>query len=115
MSLTKATSPLYKIWPSKAELDCQAMIRAIEVFDFERLGLLAENNALLMHATMQSAMPAVNYWTPKTYDVIQIVYKARAQGLPVFFTMDAGPNVKLLFLKQHQAGVLTLFPTLIVV
>ena len=33
--------------------------------DFERLGELAEANALAMHATMLAARPALSYLSPK--------------------------------------------------
>ena len=41
---------------------------------------------------------------------MQKVWQAREDGLEIYFTMDAGPNLKLLFLKKDQASVKNLFP-----
>jgi diphosphomevalonate decarboxylase len=41
---------------------------------------------------------------------MQKVWQAREDGLEIYFTMDAGPNLKLLFLKENQAAVKVLFP-----
>jgi len=38
------------------------------------------------------------------------VWAARADSTPVYFTMDAGPNLKLLFEEGSAASVLERFP-----
>jgi diphosphomevalonate decarboxylase len=43
------------------------------------------------------------------------VWAVRAEGLELYFTMDAGPNLKLLFLQKDQAEVKRLFPKVQVV
>ena len=49
-----------------------------------------------MHATMMSATPPVRYWTPATVAAMDTVLSLRKQGVEAFYTMDAGPNVKVL-------------------
>jgi diphosphomevalonate decarboxylase len=46
---------------------------------------------------------------------MQKVWQAREDGLELYFTIDAGPNLKLLFLKENQAAVKKLFPTVQIV
>ncbi len=92
------------------ELHC-----ALRDKDFERLGRAAEANALSMHATMLGAWPPVCYWQPETLAILRAIWTARADGLPLYATMDAGPNVKCLFLDNDQDAVLTRFPRLRVV
>ena len=68
---------------------------AIAKRDFHRLGGVAERSCLRMHASAMAADPGVLYWNGATVDVIHAVRKARAGGLSVFFTIDAGPHVKV--------------------
>jgi diphosphomevalonate decarboxylase len=46
---------------------------------------------------------------------MQHVWQLRQQGLAVYFTMDAGPNLKLLFEAADQATIEQAFPGLEVV
>lgn len=79
------------------------------------LGKTAENNALAMHSTMLAAWPPLCYWKPQSIALMQKVWAAREAGIELYFTMDAGPNLKLLFLKEDQAAVKALFPKVQVV
>ena len=97
MNRTTATSALYRAWPDQVARDLPRMRDAIRAGDFSTVGPCAEQNALAMHATMWSAWPPVIYQLPETVALLHEVHAARADGLPVFATMDAGPNVKLLF------------------
>ena len=48
----------------------------------------------------------------ETRTQIDRVQQLRAEGLPVYFTIDAGPNVKLLFQAAHIPEIETAFPAL---
>ena len=111
MNRTVKTSTLYKSWPSQAEKDLKTIRRAIEHHDFQTLGKTAEQNALSMHATMLSAWPPLMYLQPETVKQIHEVQRLRAEGLELYLTMDAGPNIKLLFLKQSEDKVVAAFPS----
>jgi diphosphomevalonate decarboxylase len=105
MKRTVETSALYRAWPQQVERDMTCMLSAIEQRDFEMLGKTAETNALAMHATMMAACPPVLYWQPESLIAMQTVWQARNEGLPVYFTMDAGPNIKLVFQKADQDAI----------
>ncbi|MBU0744369.1 MAG: diphosphomevalonate decarboxylase [Gammaproteobacteria bacterium] len=109
---TVNTSPLYPSWPKQVAEDLIHLKAALEDKDFSLFGEVAENNAIAMHIVMQAAQPAVVYSLPETMEAIAKVQKMRAEGVPVFFTQDAGPNLQLLFLGQHEAAVLRSFPEL---
>ncbi len=96
MKHTVDTSPFYKIWPRSAEDDIKEIKLAIENRDFEKLGLITERNGLMMHATMLGANPPLSYWEPDSVLAMQTVRELRNEGVPCYFTMDAGPNVKIL-------------------
>ncbi len=96
MKHTVATSPFYKVWPQSAEEDIKEIKLAIANRDFERVGSIAERNGLMMHATMLGANPPLSYWEPGSVVVMQMVRELRKEGILSYFTMDAGPNVKIL-------------------
>tara|TARA_R110002124_G_scaffold114162_1_gene268664 strand:- start:1929 stop:2966 length:1038 start_codon:yes stop_codon:yes gene_type:complete len=102
MNITKDTSVLYKSWPYQVKQDMELIRQAIQNKDFNLLGKSAENNALAMHATMQSSIPAIYYANADTVNLMHKVWKLRADGLDVYFTQDAGPNIKLLFHKKDK-------------
>ena len=110
MNRTSEHSILFKSWPDQVNRDLARIEQAIAEKDFKLLGETAENNALAMHATMMAAWPPLCYWEPKTLKQVQRVWAARKDGLPVYLTMDAGPNIKLLFLEENRDGVEAFFP-----
>ena len=111
MNRTVATSVLYNSWPQQVQQDMATLLKALAAHDFETLGACAEQNAMAMHATMMAARPSVLYWRPSTLDVLHDVWAARSEGIPVYFTMDAGPNVKVLFPEAAQDAVQQRFPS----
>ena len=114
MQHTIDTSPLYRVWPDTVAADLASLKSAIRDRDFATLGMVAEGNAMAMHATMVAARPSVIYWTPDSVATIARVRAAREDGLAVYFTMDAGPNVKLLFLAEDEAAVKSRFGDVLV-
>lgn len=110
MARTMATSALYKQWPQQANSDLTTIETAIEAGDFKTMAVTAENNAMSMHATMAAAWPPLVYWQPDSLTQMHKVWQLREQGLPLYLTMDAGPNLKLLFEAKHQSDVEAAFP-----
>ena len=91
-----ATSPLFAAWVEAQEPDLEAMRRAIATRDLARVGTIAEENCLRMHATAIAARPPILYWRPATLAAIVAVQEMRRDGLEAYFTIDAGPQVKAL-------------------
>ncbi len=110
MKRTRRTSSLYEAWPVKVAHDMMLLKDAIGTGNFELFGQVAESNALAMHATMIGAWPPVLYWLPESVAVMRDIWRARDEGLRVYFTMDAGPNLKLLFLAEDEDAVKKYFP-----
>lgn len=90
------TSPYYDGWVSSTQTDLKDIKGAIEKQDIVKVGEIAERSALKMHALNLSANPPFNYWSPESIRTMQKVQSLRDQGYPVYLTMDAGPNVKLI-------------------
>ncbi len=115
MKRTKRSSLLYQSWPSKVAQDLAAIQDAIVAGDFDQLGRTAESNALSMHATGLGAWPPVLFWLPETVATLHRLWALRAEGLRAYCTMDAGPNVKLIFLAEDEPALLAGFPGLKVI
>ena len=96
MERTARTSPFYPAWITANESDIGAAREAILARDLERLGTVMERSALRMHATAMAADPAVIYWNGATMSAMHAVLELRAAGTPAYFTIDAGPHVKVL-------------------
>jgi diphosphomevalonate decarboxylase len=105
MKRTVKTSPFYSGWLQTVEKDLQRAKDAIISRDFESLGNVVEANALKMHATMFGAEPPILYWQGGTMEVMQHIQNLRSLGVLVFFTIDAGPNVKVLCLPEDEQRV----------
>jgi diphosphomevalonate decarboxylase len=100
-----AASPFYPAWVAAADADLATARDAIRARDLEGLGLLAESNALRMHATGLGARPPLLYWRGATLECVHRVWALRADGVPAFFTIDAGPQVKVLCEPASAARV----------
>jgi diphosphomevalonate decarboxylase len=79
---------------------------AIATRDIERLGVAIERDALAMHAVMMTSTPSLLYWQGGTLEVLQAVRRWRElDKLPVYFTIDAGPNVHLICEGAYRSAV----------
>lgn len=102
MKRTVDTSPFYPGWLNTVEKDLENAKAAIKSRDFGNLGKIVEANAMKMHATMLGADPPILYWQSGTIEVMNHIRKLRSSGIPVYFTIDAGPNVKVLCLPENE-------------
>jgi len=105
MAQTVETSPYYPAWVKDAEAEIPRATAAIAARDLEALGALSERNAWRMHATAFAADPPLCYLLPGTLGLILALPAARRRGVPVWFTLDAGPNPVLVTLASHEAEV----------
>lgn len=70
--------------------------------DFINFGELVEKEALELHAIMLISDPPILYLQPKSIEIIQAVWQWRSEGLSVYFTIDAGPNIHLICQEKDQ-------------
>jgi diphosphomevalonate decarboxylase len=105
MERSRLTSPYFEAWVSSTTLDYAPMIEAVTNRDFDKLGELAEASCLKMHALMLSSKPGLVYWHAATVACMHQIRALREQGLNVFFTVDAGPQVKAICTEEHAQSV----------
>ncbi len=101
-----ATSPLL---PDRLAAISDRMNRcetALQKKDFHALGEVIEEDCLDMHRVMQTQTPPLFYWNDTTKKIMERVVTWRKAGLPVYFTIDAGPNVHLICEGKDETRVL---------
>lgn len=102
---TQRTSPYYPAWVDTAPALFARVRAAVLARDLEALGVAAEESALRMHAAAIAACPGLVYWTGATVEVMDEVRRTRAKGTLAYFTIDAGPHVKVLTTPEDEAAV----------
>lgn len=103
MKLCRDTSTTFDQWVEQSAIDYQHMLTFLKTNNFEKVGQLTEANALAMHATTKTANPPFSYLTKESYQAMEAVKELRQEGFACYFTMDAGPNVKVLCLEKDLA------------
>ena len=105
MKRTVETSPYYPAWVQDAEAEVDRAAERIRNRDLVGLGRIAERNAWRMHAAALGADPAICYLRPETLQLLSLLERERRGGMPVWFTLDAGPNPVLLTDAAHLPAV----------
>jgi len=105
MEVSRETSPFYGRWIEQQSRDLDIARAAIEHRDFARLAAVAEHNCLKMHSVMWASRPPMVYWNAVTLRCMQTVQQLQSDGCRVFFTIDAGPQVKAVCLPEEVAVV----------
>nr|WP_321316032.1 diphosphomevalonate decarboxylase [uncultured Ligilactobacillus sp.] len=106
MQCVVETSPFYSAWVKSVNNDLINIKDAIKKRDFKLLGEITESNALRMHSLNLSATPHFNYFEPMSLEIMQAVEKIREeQNILCYYTLDAGPNVKILC-QQKDAAII---------
>lgn len=108
MNASMETSPYFQRWVDSSDKDLRDMRSAIREKDFEKLGDLAEHNALKMHALTLSSRPPIIYWNQTTIELMHFIQGLREKGLPAYFTIDAGPQVKVITMPEYIPKLKTL-------
>jgi diphosphomevalonate decarboxylase len=105
MQLTQASSPYYASFRQSAPLAYREVRAALLDGDLQRLGEAMEHSTLLMHACMLAARPALVYWNAATMSALHCARELRRAGTFAYFTIDAGPHVKVLTQRAESAKV----------
>ncbi len=105
MNLSSKTSPFYASWLEHQDHDLEVARSAVADRNFSALAAISEHNCLKMHSVMWASRPPVVYWNKATLACMETVRQLQADGVPVFFTIDAGPQVKAVCLPEFAERV----------
>jgi diphosphomevalonate decarboxylase len=105
MEISRESSPFYDKWVSEQEHDLDLARGAIARRDFAALAAIAEHNCLKMHSVMWASRPPMVFWNAATMRCLQTVRRLQGDGCQVFFTIDAGPQIKAVCLPDDADAV----------
>jgi diphosphomevalonate decarboxylase len=91
-----ASSPLQQARLADTPRRLDLCRKAVLERDFDLLAGIVELDSDMMHAVMMTSSPALHYWTAASVEAMSAVRGWRHEGLPVCYTVDAGPNVHVL-------------------
>lgn len=90
----------------QADNHCLSLISTLKIGDFDQFVAIIEQEALALHAMM---MTSDNYYLlmkPGTIFIIESIMQFRKDsGIPLCFTLDAGPNVHVLYPGSYKKKV----------
>ena len=91
---------------AQASMDLQELIKAMMIGDHTRFFELVEREALSLHAMMMTSDPSYILLHPNSLEIVKKIQAFRQQtGLAVGFTIDAGPNIHLLYFGYDKSKV----------
>lgn len=99
------TSPFFKLRLTDLRKRIKMIRRAFLKKDFTLFGNLVEEEALSMHFVMMTQKPPLFYWSGKTIELMKEVLTLRKNGVEVYFTLDAGENLHLIYQKKDELKV----------
>jgi len=84
-----------------ANSNTNILLKALQEGDIDTFIQVTENEALTLHALMMTSQPGFMLMEPESVRIIRQIQAFRENtGLKVCYTLDAGPNVHLLFFKK---------------
>ncbi len=90
----------------QANAHCAEMSQILMQGDFERFITIIEQEALALHAMMMTSSDYYLLMKPGTIHAIQLIMNFRKEtSIPVCFTLDAGPNVHVIYPGKDEEKV----------
>lgn len=90
----------------QANIRMTALSSILKNGDVEAFGKIAEDEALVLHALMMASDPSYILMEPTSLAIINKIRNFRADTkLPIFFSLDAGPNIHLLYPDEIRNSV----------
>lgn len=84
------------------------MMKALKIGDWSIVGPIIEIEALSLHAMLMTSPNPFILLKPRTLELIQLVKHFREESkLPVYFTLDAGPNLHVIYPESVKTKVQT--------
>lgn len=105
MNRSASSSPFYSSWIARQARDLATAREAVLNRDFAQLAAVSEHNCLKMHSIMWTSRPPIVYWNSATLSCMETIRQLQSEGHAVFFTVDAGPQLKAICLPDEVSEV----------
>lgn len=91
-------NPYAEVRYAQARQHTATLLEVLKVGDLETFCRITESEAMQLHALMMCSEPSFILMKPNTLRIINTLYAFRKEtDIPVCFTLDAGPNVHILY------------------
>ena len=90
----------------QANARLKILVECLKNGDLKTFGQIVENEALTLHALMMTSEPSYILMRPNSLKMIELIRNYRAETkLPIYFSLDAGPNLHVLYPENimHKA------------
>ncbi len=88
---------------AQANVHFESMLGVLRSGDLDRFIEIMENEALSLHGLMMNSKPSYTLLKPNTLELIERIRLFRASSnIPIGFTLDAGPNIHLMYPKSEK-------------
>lgn len=93
---------------TQAKQHLSEILIALEQGNLDTFGQILEQEALTLHALMMCSTPSYILLQPNTLKIIDLIKDYRTKNnVPLYFTLDAGPNIHLLYPESFSSEVET--------
>lgn len=87
----------------QANHNFKAMVSSLRDNNLNEFGVLLEEEALSLHALMMSSNPSFILLEAQSLEVIKLIREFRLKtNLPLYFTIDAGPNIHMIYPENNK-------------
>jgi diphosphomevalonate decarboxylase len=102
-------NPFAEVRYQEARNNTDLILNALQNGDIDKFIEITESEALQLHALMMTSNPSYILMQPGSLAAISAIRNFRKQyAVPVCFTLDAGPNIHLLYPEEHREMVIKL-------
>lgn len=92
----------------QAKHNFKLMVDAMKSGDMEEVGRILECEALSLHAMMMTSPHAYTLMKPNSIAAMELIWDFRRETkLPLYFTLDAGPNLHLIYPEVYKHKIKT--------
>jgi diphosphomevalonate decarboxylase len=89
-----------------AGVNIMLLMDSLKSGDFDKFIQVTESEALNLHALMMTSKQSYLLLEPDTLNIVNAVRRFRKEtSVPVCFTLDAGPNVHMLYPATHESTI----------
>ena len=90
----------------QAKGNCKELVTILKEGDFSRFAEICEEEALSLHRLMMTSTPSFILMQPETLAIIQKIREYRKNTKQkLCFTLDAGPNIHLIYPTENKAEI----------
>ncbi len=106
MEMSKELSPFFLQKAEQSTNHVPQLRDALLINNFQIVGDIAQKEANNLHAVINTTGLGISYWNFGTLEIMKFVNRVRESGVEVYYTIDAGPQVKILCSKRDENGII---------